>query len=227
MAPVSFSVRVPAGPAAGEIDGGWIGAGPRGDQMRQGSGRERGGDREALRRICAFVVDQFVVVLYLGGLAALGVVWVRSGIGGGTALLLTSPIGVQVAAFGLLTIPMIMYYAAWEGSRLGATPGKLLLGVRVRSHEGGALGMGPALVRAGTKCTPLLLLHLGLSAPSGVWFVAGVVVVAGWIVAVGVVPGGWAPWDLAAGSRVERGGPGRLRVRRSLPVRWSRVEVGG
>ena len=57
----------------------------------------------------------------------------------------------NAASFIVLIVPATMWLAAWESGRSGATPGKRLLGLRMRlSREGGA-GRRCAAVRNALK----------------------------------------------------------------------------
>jgi signal peptidase I len=67
------------------------------------------------------------------------------------ALALVKSIG-WVAAYGLaIVLVQLLYFAAFEGSGLQASPGKLLLGLRVVSNSGDGISFGRALARNTAK----------------------------------------------------------------------------
>ena len=185
----------------------------------------------AMRRLGAFGVDQVVVAVYLAGL--FGFVWVVSQLGLGSFVrgAFEEPVQAQLLGLILVTLPVVMYYAAWEGSPLAATPGKLLLGVRVTAAGGGPLPLGRAMVRSGVKLLPWEISHTVLwrlpGWPGAVetlppWALAGFaftwILVGAWLLSLFLDPEGRTAYDRAAGAVVVRAGSwtgtfsgGRLR----------------
>lgn len=93
----------------------------------------------AWRRLAAWVIDWLIVSLYAGALVPLGL-WLHA------RSVQLSPMGWNAVSFVLLILPVTLWLTAWEGSGSGATPGKRLLGLRVRPP-----GWRRALVRNAIK----------------------------------------------------------------------------
>ena len=112
------------------------------------------------RRVAAFAVDYAVILPYLGLLVIAG------GVGravGAVPTDITTPAGrvaAQLVAFAVLTVPVTLWFAGREAGRGGATPGKRLLGLRVRTIGGGPLAWSRSLGRTVLKFTvPWELAH--------------------------------------------------------------------
>ena len=94
--------------------------------------------------MAAFGVDYVVILLYLGLLTLVGV------FGRGVGVVpddITTPAGrvlAQLAVFVVLTVPVSGWFAGWEAGPRGATPGKLLLGLRVLTTDGDRVLLGVA-----------------------------------------------------------------------------------
>ena len=185
------------------------------------------GPPSGLRRAAAFALDQIPVGIYLGVLGAL--VWAvdHAGSMGLQPAGAVGPWTVQWLVFGLITLPLLMYHACWEGSVVRATPGKLLLGLRVTSIRGGALSLERALLRSGVKFAPVL----GLQFLLGVWsfgmptaegglpvglLISSLVLLVLWALVVARPRGGRGLHDRCAGASV-------VRVRRSPQVGGSQA----
>lgn len=112
------------------------------------------------RRVAAFAVDYAVILPYLGLLVIVGVVGRAVG---AVPTDITTPAGrvaAQLVAFAVLTVPVTLWFAGWEAGRGGATPGKRLLGLRVRTIGGGPLAWPRSLGRTVLKFTvPWELAH--------------------------------------------------------------------
>jgi len=92
------------------------------------------------RRLAAWGVDWLVISAYAAALVPLGLLVVERSVR-------LPPLGWNAVSFLLLVLPATVWAAAWERSRRGATPGKRLLRLRVRTLTGGRPGWGPALAR--------------------------------------------------------------------------------
>ncbi len=65
----------------------------------------------------------------------------------------------ELAGFLLLTTPVVLYFALFESSPGGATPGKRVLHLRVVKLDGRRLGRGRALLRSVVKFAHWELAH--------------------------------------------------------------------
>ena len=66
-------------------------------------------------------------------------------------------IGVQLA----ILVFSLLYFAGFESSKLQATPGKLVVGVRVTDAAGARIGIGRALGRTLGKVLSSIILTIG------------------------------------------------------------------
>ena len=89
--------------------------------------------RLAWRRLAAWAVDWLIVSAYAASLVPLGLLLVDR------SVRLPSLVW-NAAAFVVLIVPATVWLAAWESSRSAATPGKRLLGLRVRVLREGDVG---------------------------------------------------------------------------------------
>jgi len=112
-----------------------------------------------VRRLAAFLLDHLVILIYLAALAALGLVLIRLGLTDRVAGILDSPWKGQALGLFLVTLPWVMYHASWEASPLAATPGKLLLGLRVTGTGNEPIPMERAVLRSMFKFAPWELAH--------------------------------------------------------------------
>lgn len=96
------------------------------------------------RRIAAWVVDWLVISVYAAALVPVGLLLVESSVR-------LSPLGWNAVSFVVLVLPATVWAASWERTRRGATPGKRLLGLRVRTQPGGRLSWGQAMARNSLK----------------------------------------------------------------------------
>jgi uncharacterized RDD family membrane protein YckC len=103
------------------------------------------------RRVAAGGVDYGIVAAYLGVLGLVGAL-------GRTAGLLprhiTTPGGRivgQLTVIAVLTVPVTLWFARWEATPRGATPGKRLLGLRVSRLDGGGLSWSDSILRSTVK----------------------------------------------------------------------------
>jgi uncharacterized RDD family membrane protein YckC len=164
--------------------------------------------RLAWRRIAAWGVDWVIVSLYAGALVPLGV-WLH-----GSSVRL-SPWGWNAVSFVLLILPATLWLSAWEANASGVTPGKRLLGLRVRTLRGVRAGWRRAVVRNAIKVAlPWELGHTAafLLADPGSSSLLGLVCA---FVACGLAAGyvatlfigrGRTPYDRAAATAVFRTG---------------------
>jgi len=163
----------------------------------------------ALRRIAAWAVDWLVISLYAGALVPLGLLLVERSVR-------LSPLQWNAVSLVILILPATVWLAGWESGERGATPGKRLLGLRVRTVPGARLGRRRALARNALKIAlPWELGHTAaflLADPhvspalSTIGMVAGCLACAlavGYVAAL-FIGAGRAPYDRATATRVDR-----------------------
>ena len=135
--------------------------------------------RQFLQRACAYGVDFVLIGLY--ALALWGVV----------QALVPEPPSSKLAGYAIavvtLTGPAILIFSLLEAG-WGATPGKALMGLRVR-RQGARPGLGRALVRNLGKFLPWEIAHIGIWTIPGQPFVdpPGLVNVTLWTVSYGLL----------------------------------------
>lgn len=112
------------------------------------------------RRVAAFGIDYVFVLVYLGFLTLVGVLARTIGV---LPTEITTPTGrvvAQLVAFTVLTLPVTGWFAAWEATPSGATPGKRLLGLQVFTTGHDRLSLPRSLSRTALKFTiPWELAH--------------------------------------------------------------------
>jgi uncharacterized RDD family membrane protein YckC len=115
------------------------------------------------RRVAASSVDYGIVVAYLGVLGVVGTLGRAAGL---LPTRITTPGGrilAQLVVIAVLTVPVTLWFAWWEAAPRGATPGKRLLGLRVRRLAGGGLSWPGSLLRSSAKiAVPWELAHTGV-----------------------------------------------------------------
>ena len=94
----------------------------------------------ALRRVAAWAVDWLIISAYAVALVPLGLLLVDRSVR-------LPSWGWNAASFVVLIVPATVWLAAWECGRSAATPGKRLLGLRVRVWQDGDVGWRRAAVR--------------------------------------------------------------------------------
>jgi uncharacterized RDD family membrane protein YckC len=111
-------------------------------------------------RVAAFGIDYAFVLVYLGFLTLVGVLARTVGV---LPTEITTPTGRvvgQLVAFAVLTLPVTGWFAAWEATPSGATPGKRLLGLQVLTTDHDRLSLRRSLSRTALKFTiPWELAH--------------------------------------------------------------------
>jgi uncharacterized RDD family membrane protein YckC len=105
------------------------------------------------RRVAAFAVDHGVILAYLGLLALLGVVGRAVGVPPTEITTPAARVVAQLAGIAVLTLPVTLWFAGWEASPGGATPGKRMLGLRVVTTGRERLGWPRSLLRTALKFT--------------------------------------------------------------------------
>ena len=98
----------------------------------------------AWRRVAAWTVDWLIISAYAVALVPVGLLLVDSSVR-------LPSLGWNAASFVVFIVPVTVWLAAWEGGRSGATPGKRLLGLRVRVPQEGDVGWRRAAVRNALK----------------------------------------------------------------------------
>jgi hypothetical protein len=171
----------------------------------------------------AFALDWLVVAAWIGAVALVG--WV-AGDALASRFAEASPWGRQLLGFTLLTLPVLLWFAAWEAGARGATPGKLRVGISVRTRDGDRLTLGRSLGRNALKFTPWELSHAALWRIPG-WplevthvpltplllLAAAWALVGAWLVGALVGPPGAASYDRVVSARVVRVPGGRTNPR--------------
>jgi uncharacterized RDD family membrane protein YckC len=102
-----------------------------------------------VRRLLAFAVDWFVMVLWGG--VIFGAVMITTS---GNLPQWENPWHAQGIGFLTMTIPVILYFAVSESSAMRASLGKRVLGLVVSRETGGRLPFGYVLLRNVVKFTP-------------------------------------------------------------------------
>jgi uncharacterized RDD family membrane protein YckC len=132
------------------------------------------------RRLAALTIDYVIIGLWLTFLTVIAVSFPSMG------RFFQSPASGQIAGLLVLTLPVLLYLGLWEGSALGATPGKRAVGIVVRRSNGDPLGRFRGLARNALKLVPWELAHTCLwripdwPRPTGElpgWVVAGLITV--------------------------------------------------
>ena len=112
------------------------------------------------RRVVAFGADYGVIVPYLGFLTLVGVLGRAAGVVPTDVATPRGRVAAQLVAFAVLTAPVTLWFAGWEATPDGATPGKRLLGLRVLTTGGDRLAWKRSLLRTALKFTlPWELAH--------------------------------------------------------------------
>jgi uncharacterized RDD family membrane protein YckC len=161
----------------------------------------------AVRRLFAFAVDWFVVVVLWGGVVC-GAVLIPTG---GKPPQLGSPWAGQAINFLTMTVPFTLYLAFCESSPMRASLGKRAVGLVVSQETGGRLSFGSALLRNAVKFTPWEFGHIvawqsffsrGEGLPAWVWGPATIAFIGPvwWLVAIFAT--GRTPYDRWASARV-------------------------
>lgn len=115
------------------------------------------------RRLAAGGADYGVVAVYLVVLSLVGALLRAAGLLPGDITTPGDRILAQLVVFAVLTLPVTVWFAFWEAAPRGATPGKHLLGLRVRRLDGGGLSWSASLLRNAVKiAVPWELAHTGV-----------------------------------------------------------------
>jgi uncharacterized RDD family membrane protein YckC len=158
------------------------------------------------RRVIAFTVDWLVVALW-GGMI-FGVVMLFSR---GNPIRPGNPWSAQALGFLAMTLPVWLYFSVLESSRLMASLGKRVIGLRVVASGGGRVDFGAALLRNGLKFIPWELGHLvaqqatySASGGMSLWIYLPMVLSllgpAWWIISM--IRSGHTPYDRLSGASV-------------------------
>jgi uncharacterized RDD family membrane protein YckC len=112
------------------------------------------------RRVAAFGVDYGFIAVYLGFLTVVGVLGRAVGVLPTEISTPTGRVVAQLVVFAVLTLPVTAWFAGWEATPRGATPGKRLLGLRVLTTSGQRVALPRSLLRTALKITiPWELAH--------------------------------------------------------------------
>lgn len=132
--------------------------------------------------MAAFAADYVAIATYVALLTAAGMALRDTA---ALAALFARPARAHAMGFLTLTLPVMLYFAAFESAGMQATPGKRLLGLVVATADGDRIGFLRAFGRSTLKFVPWELSHALLwRIPRGAdggslpgWIVAGFVVV--------------------------------------------------
>ncbi len=113
------------------------------------------GEKSGFLRVVAFAIDWVVIVAWGGILFGL-VMWFSNG----DLKPFSSPLVAQGVGFLSMTLPVILYFGILESSRFRASIGKLIVGLRVASSQGGSLTFRQSFMRTAIKFAPWELGHL-------------------------------------------------------------------
>ena len=112
-------------------------------------------------RLRAFAWDYLVVLGYLVGLTGLGLLLTLGPVGPALGGVMEDPVRADFVAFISAVLPVVLYFAVFEGS--GATWGKRRVGLGVVVAGLGATpGLGRALIRNGLKFLPWQMAHTAM-----------------------------------------------------------------
>ena len=103
------------------------------------------------RRVAAAAVDYGLVGVYIGLLTLAGVSARAAGLVPDQLTTQPARWAAQLAAIGLLTMPVTLWLAWWEAAPRGATPGKRLLSLHVTTADGDSVSLGRSLLRSVLK----------------------------------------------------------------------------
>ena len=175
----------------------------------------------ALRRLAAWIVDYFIVAVYMGVLF-----FVSFLITGGRLRLdvLTTPGTRQLLGAVTLTLPVVVYFAISEASTRQGTIGKLTTRLMVTDLSLRRISFGRSLVRSALKFLPWELAHTFVHRvpalgpiPGGALAALLASIALASIYLVGLFGGQRRPvYDLIAGTRV---------VSRNIPERDSGTPI--
>lgn len=113
------------------------------------------------RRLAAFFIDYAVIAAWLAALTAAAF---ATGLAQSDMDLhsLYDRLQRHALAFGTVTLPIVIGFAAFEASPLQGSPGKRLMGLRVVRVDGAPAGFGATLLRNALKFLPWEIAHLGI-----------------------------------------------------------------
>jgi uncharacterized RDD family membrane protein YckC len=101
--------------------------------------------------VAAAAVDYGLVGVYIGLLVLAGVSARAAGLLPDQLTTQPARWAAQLAAIGLLTVPVTLWLAWWEAAPRGATPGKRVLGLQVVAANGDSVALGRSLLRSVLK----------------------------------------------------------------------------
>ncbi len=112
------------------------------------------------KRLKAFAFDYLIIVSYILVLLVIGLaITMIVGPIDQAVPLFDSPIAMDVLAFLVLILPVVLYFTLQEGSARQATWGKHKAGIRVVDASGNRLTRTQALVRSLVKLLPWQIAH--------------------------------------------------------------------
>ncbi|MGM8366408.1 RDD family protein [Virgibacillus sp. W0181] len=110
-------------------------------------------------RICAFLLDYFVIVIYgifiVGSISFIFQSYI-------TPLFSGSPVIAEVTGFLMMTLPISLYFIVCERSKWQGTWGKKKMGIRVVDGSGQRIGLGRSIMRTVIKFLPWEVAHFGI-----------------------------------------------------------------
>jgi uncharacterized RDD family membrane protein YckC len=111
------------------------------------------------RRVAAWLLDYLLIAGYLVLLTVVSLGLRFSSMQAGLTNALSRPVAAELVGFLLLTLPVVLYFALCEASRLRATLGKRALRLAVVDENGGRLTARRALLREAVRFLPWELSH--------------------------------------------------------------------
>jgi uncharacterized RDD family membrane protein YckC len=112
-----------------------------------------------LRRVCAWLIDYFLVAIYMGVLFF--VVFVATG-GRLEIAGVSTPAARHLLGAVTLTLPVVLYFAIAEASARQGTIGKQATGLRVTGRDLERISFGRSLLRTAIKFAPWEIAHAAI-----------------------------------------------------------------
>jgi len=167
------------------------------------------------RRFAAFGLDYLLVSAYLVLLGSIGAALAFGPMSKSWVRFLSDPLHMDLVAFLTTVLPVGAYFAFFESSRRGATPGKRLMRLRVAQLGGARLSLRRAAIRAAAKLLPWQIAHTSMFHFPGwpanphtppLWVTAGLVLawtlVGFYVLTIAFRSDRRAPYDWISGAQV-------------------------
>jgi uncharacterized RDD family membrane protein YckC len=166
-------------------------------------------------RIKAFLYDYLIILCWMLVMIGMGLFLTKGPLADWWAATISTPERLDLVAFFVTILPVMIYFIVAESSQVGGSWGKRRIGLRVVDMKGERLSVTRALVRSAVKFTPWQLAHTAVmhisfvspgahAAPEwATWLLIGMWVLVG-IFALGLTKfaGHRTIYDRLSGSRV-------------------------